>query len=321
MLKNNLPAGVFYVPAYELYDHSDWDFAPDKIAKLKSKKLSIIDYSTENYNHTLPGVYDYFNNLGINFILLSHDPAHHLLNPNLLFHPHYLHWSSENLVFPTLDQSAKKSHKIASLARLPRPHRIVNYMLLRDKHYFDGAVITAHNESSRDAYQSVRSDDITVPPGIQSQWDNIKESLPVATGAQLIAPDVVQPGYIDSYVHLVVETTVNQGFFITEKTWKPIGSGQLFLIWGNAGSIAHLRDMGVDVFDDFIDHKYYDTEQDPLTRLNKIHSVLDDLAAQDLDSIFQQTLARRTSNISKFKNGLFGTQYRDQLTTCINLLN
>jgi hypothetical protein len=92
-------------------------------------------------------------------------------------------------------------------------------------------------------------------------------------------------------------------------------------VWGSAGSIAHLRDMGVDVFDDFIDHKYYDTEQDPLARLNKIHAVLDELAKQDPDSIFQKTLSRRMSNIAKFKNGQLGTQYQHQIKTCINLLN
>jgi len=321
MLENNLPAGVFYVPAYELYDHSDWDFAPDKIAELKSKRLSIIDYSTENYNHTLPGVYDYFNNLGINFILLSHDPAHHLLKSNILFYPYWLEWSRSKLKFPLLDQTRKRSYKISSMSRLPRPHRIANYILLRKKPYFDSVVINAHQELTENKYQSNRPDDITIPVDIQIQWDNIKGSLPVAAGGQLISPDVIQPGYTDSYVHLIVETTVNTGFFITEKTWKSIASGQLFLVWGSAGSIAHLRDMGVDVFDDFIDHKYYDTEQDPLARLNKIHAVLDELAKQDPDSIFQKTLSRRMSNIAKFKNGQLGTQYQHQIKTCINLLN
>ena len=73
MLENKLPPGVFYVPAYELYDRSDWTFNPDKITELKSKQLSIIDYSTENYNDTVPNVYEYFKELGINFILLTQE--------------------------------------------------------------------------------------------------------------------------------------------------------------------------------------------------------------------------------------------------------
>lgn len=321
MLENSLPADVFYVPAYELYDRSNWTFNLDKITELKSKRLSIIDYSTENYNDTMPGVYDYFADLGINFILLSHNPSHHLLKPNILFYPYWLDWSRNKLKFLKLDQGTTRSHKIASMSRLPRPHRILNYILLRDKPYFDSEVMTAHQEVVN-LEHITRPDDIILPVDVQGKWDILKDSLPPATVAQIQqAPNVVHPGYTDSYMHLIVETCVNTGFFITEKTWQPIGSGQLFLVWGSAGSISHLVDMGVDVFDDFIDHKYYDTEQDPLIRIKKIHTVLDGLAMQDLDSMFRQTLTRREDNISKFKNGLFGTKYRDQLTTCINMLN
>jgi hypothetical protein len=320
MLKNNLPAGVFYVPAYELYDRSDWTFDPVKIAELKHQPC-IIDYSTENYNNSVPHAYEYFASLGINFIILSHDPAHHLLKPNLLFYPYWHDWSRNRLTFPNLDQSASKSHLIASMSRNPRTHRIVNYVMLRDKPYFDPVVITAHRETTNKDHIT-RPDDMIIPEQIQQHWDRIEDSLPATTITQLQQADnVTHPGYTDSYMHLIVETSVSQGFFVTEKIWQPIASGQLFLVWGSVNSIGHLRDMGVDVFDDFIDHKYYDTEQDPLTRLHRIHAVLDSLAAQDLYNIYAHTRSRRESNVAKFKNGTFGAHYREQLTRCINMLN
>jgi len=320
MLANNLPQGVFYVPAYELYDRSTWQFDPVKIAELAQHPLVIIDYSTENYNESVLTEYQYFAQLGINFIMLSHDPAHHLTKPNLLFYPYWLEWSRSQLKFPAIDLQYKR-HKIASMSRSPRAHRVVNYVLLKDKPYFDPVVITAHQETG-DMSHITRADDVVIPTEIQTQWDAIKTSLPATTIEQLRAAfDVVHPGYTDSYAHLIVETSASRGFFVTEKTWQVIASGQLFLVWGNAGTVAHLRNMGVDVFDDFIDHKYYDTEQDALTRLGRIHTVLDGLAAQDLHHIYTQTLTRRESNIAKFKNGVFGAQYRDQLTQCINTLN
>jgi len=321
MLENNLPADVFYVPAYELYDQATWQFDQNKVNELKNKRLCIIDYSTENYNDTVPEVHNYFVDLGLNFILLSHDPRHHLSKPNILFYPYWHDWARSQLRFPKIDQSTLRAYKIASMSRLPRTHRILNYILLRDKPYFDSAVITAHQEIEN-LQHITRPDDIVLPPDIQNKWNTIRKSLPVATRQQLAATRrVTHPGYTDTYLHLTVETCANTGFFITEKTWQPIGCGQLFLLWGSVGSIAHLRDMGVDVFDDYIDHKYYDTEQDAFTRLNRIHTVLDDLAAQDLQNIHLQTLSRRESNVNKFKNGAFGTHYRDQLTTCINMLN
>jgi hypothetical protein len=320
MLKNNLPPGVFYVPATDLYNRGDWSFDPVKISALKDKHLSIIDYSTENYNHTLPEVYDYFDDLDINFILLSHNPAHHLLKSNLLFYPYYYHWTNEQFAQFDVDVSGPREFKIASLSRRPDAHRIINYIQLKDKPYFNNTVITAHRYDNPTMY-GPRGDEMLVPTYIQTIWDQIYPTLPIMPVISVGGSSFLHPGYTKSYVNLIVETTVTKGFFISEKTWKPILRGQLFLAWGNVGVVAHLRDMGVDVFDDFIDHKYYDTEQDPFTRLNKIHAVLDELAKQDLDSIFQQTLLRRMSNIAKFKNDQFGTQYQHQIKTCINLLN
>ena len=320
MLKDNLPAGVFYVPAYELYDHSNWTFDPIKVSALKDKHLSIIDYSSENYISTVADMYQYFTELGINFIILSHDPQDHLIHPNVIFYPYYCYWTNEKFTQFDVDISSPRDFKIASLSRRPVAHRIINYILLRDKAYFNDTVITAHRYDNP-LGDEIRGDEMLVPLDVQTKWNQVYSTLPNMPVLGTDSFHLLHPGYTNSYVNLIVETTVTKGFFITEKTWKPILRGQLFLAWGNTGVIAHLRDMGVDVFDDLINHKYYDNEQDPSIRLKKIHSVLDDLATQDLDIIFQQTLERRKSNMSKFKNGLFGTQYRDQLTTCINMLN
>jgi hypothetical protein len=90
---------------------------------------------------------------------------------------------------------------------------------------------------------------------------------------------------------------------------------------GSKGTITYLRDSGVDVFDDYIDHDYYDNEPDAVTRLNKVHKLIDSLIEQDLNTVYQKTSDRRLANKNKFKNGDFGTNYRNQLTTCINMLN
>ena len=90
------------------------------------------------------------------------------------------------------------------------------------------------------------------------------------------------------------------GTFITEKTWKTIASGQLFLLLAGPGTVAHLREIGLDTFDDIIDHNYYDSELDAKTRIVKLHKVLDDLMSKDLELINQQTKDRRTANAEKF---------------------
>jgi hypothetical protein len=73
--------------------------------------------------------------------------------------------------------------------------------------------------------------------------------------------------------------------------------------------------MGVDTFDDVVDHDHYDNEPDWRIRIQKIHKVLGKLLSQDLESIYQVTQQRRIANTEKFFNGEFGTKYQNDLIT------
>lgn len=71
---------------------------------------------------------------------------------------------------------------------------------------------------------------------------------------------VVTKHFEDAYLNVVIEThmDVDQsgGVFLTEKTFKPIKHAQPFVIFGAAGSLARLRDLGYRTFDGVIDDSY-----------------------------------------------------------------
>jgi hypothetical protein len=66
--------------------------------------------------------------------------------------------------------------------------------------------------------------------------------------------------YTNSYCNIVMETHFDAdqsgGTFLTEKTFKPIKHGQLFIIAGPAGSLQALRDLGYRTFDHVFDNSY-----------------------------------------------------------------
>jgi len=111
--------------------------------------------------------------------------------------------------------------------------------------------------------------------------------------------DILHDAYTDSYVNLVTETVTCPKIFLTEKTWKPIASGQLFLVLGNPGIIEHLREQGIDCFDDVIDHSY-DAIVDTRERMAYMHTSLNTLLKQDLFQINMATKQRRTKNAELF---------------------
>ena len=97
------------------------------------------------------------------------------------------------------------------------------------------------------------------------------------------------------YIDLVVESTLHHAF-ISEKSWKPLLSGQLFLILGPIGIVAHLRQLGIDTFSDIIDHSY-DQESNLDKKISMIINELNQLINQGLDAIWDNTYERRKANL------------------------
>jgi len=93
---------------------------------------------------------------------------------------------------------------------------------------------------------------------------------------------VVPEHYIDSYLNVVIETHMDAdqsgGAFLTEKTFKPIKNSQPFVIFGAAGSLARLRDLGYRTFDGVIDPTY-DTITDTTERYAHIMAMLESMFA------------------------------------------
>jgi hypothetical protein len=73
--------------------------------------------------------------------------------------------------------------------------------------------------------------------------------------------------YKDSFVEIITETSYTELCYnITEKTLNSIYGCVFPILLCSKGSVAFLRDMGMDMFDDIVDHSY-DHIDDPADRL------------------------------------------------------
>jgi hypothetical protein len=88
--------------------------------------------------------------------------------------------------------------------------------------------------------------------------------------------------YSQVAVELVYETvTTSDTFFITEKTYRPIQYGKLFMIVGSNNFEQRLRDLGFDIFDDIID-KSYDSDLDYI-RVDNVYKSLNNFLLKDIN--------------------------------------
>jgi len=323
---------ILYIedPREILYtDIVSWEWNLSVIPELKKHSLVIVNYGGEDYRDSAHWAQKWFEQNSINFLLISHSPSDHVVNPKIIYHPyHYFQtrdtslgysplWPIEN-IYETNTLSSTKKYKLSCLNGNPAPHKIFNFLKLREKSYFQNTYFTIGQ----------RSDYTNVYEECREEWNNIKNSLPSVTDLKsnfLPTPEtcVTSPAHTDSYIQLVVETTADTKCFLSEKTWKAIACGQLFLILGGVGIVAHLREIGVDTFDDIIDHNYYDHEPDVKLRITKLHEVIDNLMTKDLELINHQTKDRRRANAEKFwNNKLYLNNYtliqlRDSIKQCL----
>lgn len=295
-----------------------WELPDLDIEQIKKDKLVIIDLSSEHWGvDGLDVAYEKFNSLNINFLLLSHEPNDHLKFDRMLYYPHWYHWSVSKFIIPK-KISDSKQYLWSCLNSTPRYHRIQNYILSCQKSYYAQAKFSMHDTPRNANIENINNQ--LLDEHVLNQWNAIKSTLPDRSDIFLKSPGDIAflsiPELTNSYVHLITETSVLSRVFLTEKTWKPIATKQIFLLFGNPGSIETLRLAGVDVFDDIVDHSY-DDEPDWRQRLYKIHQSLEALLQQDLPAIFQRTQLRREQNQLKFKNLQFNLQYQRDLSAAI----
>ncbi len=304
-----LTADVHYIYSPLSFLNSDWRWDDAKFTNLPKDKFILVNCSSENWGlgAFIEDLYIRLDQLDLNFLILSHLPTDHLRKPRLLYYPYWYHYSIGffNKTYQSNISSDYKKYKISCLNHVPRVHRIYNYFLLKNKNYFNDCITSMYSDNGT---LIKRDDDCSIPQEVLTWWDQYSSSL-LSSLDHGFDNNLIHEAFSDSYINFVTETTISQRLFITEKTWKPIASGQLFIILGAPNIIDHLREQGVDTFDDIIDHNYYDQEQHFETRLTKIHNLLDSLSILDLQAINEKTKMRRLLNAEKFFAGKFNTKY------------
>ena len=77
--------------------------------------------------------------------------------------------------------------------------------------------------------------------------------------------------------------------FLTEKTFKCLKHGHLFVIAGGPGSIATLRDLGYCTFDHLIDHSY-DCIANNTERYLALRAEIERLNSSDLHDLYRRAI-------------------------------
>lgn len=141
-------------------------------------------------------------------------------------------------------------------------------------------------------------------------WALIKKELPYSDfGYNLNYPIIDHNNHWDFWhktyskvaVEIVSETVVDEeSFFITEKTFRPILYGRLFMIIGSPGFEKRLKNIGFDIFDDVIDKSSYD-QMLKFYRIDRIYDLLNILLSKHSLKLMKKLKSRLEKNSKLMK--------------------
>ena len=271
---DNADNNTFYPIALSFFDFSiNWFnlMSTELITKLKSKSVKILFYYSEGDN---PYVIDEH----IVSLCLENDIPREQVkfisaNSEAKNIDHFYHVVDDELLFryrnekhePGFYHEDQRSKKFTALVRMHKYWR-ANVMSTIWQQQFDTDGYFAYgNEITSGECENDNPIEVDKYVGLRQRTKTFLQCIPFS--ADTLSTDnhnnhtvQVREHFEDAYLNIVLESHMDvdqsNGVFLTEKTFKPIKNSQLFIIFGAAGSIQLLRDMGYKTFDHVIKHDY-----------------------------------------------------------------
>jgi hypothetical protein len=183
---------------------------------------------------------------------------------------------------PVIDKNFESKYTFLSLNRHKRNHRLHLLSFLAEKQYLDRGLVSCIFKNKlieiNDSEWFFNQDQINIR-------ENFKKGLSILAHHDFPINDnydiyksipndnvrnfqrTLKKYYKETFVEFVAETSYTEScFLVTEKTANSI-LGCCFPIWiGSKGTVEFFRNIGLDVFDDIVDHSY-DLIENPIERL------------------------------------------------------
>jgi len=188
-------------------------------------------------------------------------------------------------ITPVIDKNFDSTNTFISLNRHHRPHRILllSYLYGNNYNQFGNCTLLTNTHSLNNELLNMISWEFDDRHTIEKEkfilgYRKIYYDLNLSTeDYQIYKYDnndnvinfeqKLRSKYVNSFVEFITESSFEApAFMLTEKTLNSIYGCNFPIFLGGIGIVAHLRDLGLDVFDDIVDHSY-DQIINPIDRI------------------------------------------------------
>lgn len=217
-----------------------------------------------------------------------------------------------------------RTHKFSCLNANKWSHRILTYLHLYDKPYFDDIIFSWGRKTpwTKDFLEyDDFINDIQLTSEEKAKLKNMPERILTDPNDNTTHNDRTpyHNAYTRACLNIITETTSrNDTAQLTEKSFKPLMGGQFFIMVGSKGLIEYMRNIGIDVFDDIVNHSY-DKIEDPRERISEVIKEIDRLNDLNLFELHTQCQERFIKNQKWIANDNFIKQFDEIENNITNL--
>lgn len=221
-----------------------------------------------------------------------------------------------------------RANKSLCLMRKPRPHRISFAQALYKNNLLQSNIVTMATVEGHDTLFNKNNDFINT---FKSHYNNdFLHSLPWVADADqlnvansLMNTDSEKQLYLNSTVNFIIESSVDFSGIeldITEKIIKPIVALQPFVLYGQPGALAELKNMGYKTFSDWWDESY---DNIPSSKI-RMHYIVDlfkyinSLTVDRLAELHHSMLPVLEHNLQTYK--IQQTTYLNDISSTLKLM-
>jgi len=189
----------------------------------------------------------------------------------------------------SMDAGSNKTQEIMCLNNRIRPHREYLFEEFRRRNLLDRMMYTFIG------------------------YRNLPNELPEPNRNDV---GVDHPVYHQYAVNLVTETETELTY-ISEKTCKPFIARQIPIMVASAGVNRFLQDIGLDMFEDIVPWRTWDSETDNQVRMNKIVDFVEQwIRSGSILDDYNRVLSR----VEKNKHYFHSEEFRNKIMNQINLI-
>lgn len=225
---------------------------------------------------------------------------------------------------PVLDKNLNSKFNYVSLNRNKRSHRAFLVSLLYAENFDHSGLISCMFKDEIDDVKNYLNWPLDIATGhiVNMGFDLLKSSSTLLSDSKEIYVkssndnvtnfnEKLRQYYQQTFLEIITETSCTEKCFnLTEKTLNSIYGCNFPILISSAGSVKFLRDMGLDLFDDIVDHSY-DSIENPIDRIkqalyNNKHLLTDN---EYIKSIWIKSRDRFLSNINFAKSEMYNYYY------------